>query len=85
MSDQLTFLRDAAILRDHFEQLPICPTDGPSSIIELARQYSGRAFRSMIERDGKRSWHIVAWHHLNGAERAIATRITIGNYQQEED
>lgn len=80
---EIVYLRDAAMPREAFEQLPTIPTDG-GSVAHAVKRMRGQLCRAMIERDGGHAWHALAWININGTERVTAARVRFGHYHKED-
>jgi hypothetical protein len=80
---EIVFLHDALMAREAFEQLPTIATGG-ASVAAMVQRAGGKLCRALIERNGRREWHALAWLHLNGTNRVTAARIKFGRYQHED-
>jgi hypothetical protein len=79
----IVFFADVVMPPDTFTALPDAPATPDHLITQLQSNY-GRVHRVLLDREGAPAWHAIAWHNLNGSERAIACRIIVRNYRQED-
>lgn len=80
MVHDIQFVRDVIMSRETFDRLPQLPAP-----TEVRKVRPGTLCRVHLEQDGRAGgWHAIAVIHMNGTERAVASRIIIRQYQPED-